>query len=222
MGSMIELTAADGHKFAAWRAEPSGKPRGGLIVLMEIFGVNKHIRAVTDAFAADGYLAIAPQSFDRVQRGLDVGYSQPEIETARALMQKMNLDDAVRDIAACLANVQSAGKVGIIGYCWGGTAAWKAACNLPGLACAIPYYGGGIPGLAGEQPKCPVQFHWGETDHSIPMDKVAEVQKAHGNQQHFVYPAGHGFNCDHRPSYSAESSKLARSRAMEFLAKHVG
>ena len=222
MGKMIELTAADGHKFAAYRADPAGQPRGALIVIMEIFGVNSHIKAVTDSYAADGYLAIAPASFDRVQRGLDVGYTPADIEIARPLMQKMNLNDAVKDVAATLNEVKSAGKTGIVGFCWGGTCTWKSASSVPGLACAVAYYGGGIPGLIAEKPQCPVMFHWGETDQSIPLDKAKEVAAAHSNQIHYFYPAGHGFNCDQRGSYHADSAKLARTRTLEFLRKHVG
>jgi carboxymethylenebutenolidase len=223
MGKMIELTAADGHKFAAYRADPAGKPRGALIVIMEIFGVNAHIKAVTDGFAADGYLAIAPAMFDRVQRGLDIGYTPADIEVGRGIMQKMKLDDAVKDVAATLAEAKSAGKTGIVGYCWGGTVAWKSASSVDGLACSIAYYGGGIPGLIGEKPKCPVMFHWGETDGSIPLEKAKEVAAAHANQIHYFYPgAGHGFSCDHRGSFNADSAKLARSRSLDFLQKHVG
>ena len=223
MGTMIQLTAADGHKFSAYRAEPKGKPKGALVVVMEIFGVNSHIKKVTDEYAADGYLAIAPAMFDRVQPGLDIGYTPADIEVGRGIMQKMKLDDALKDVQAAMKNVESAGKIGIVGYCWGGTVAWKSACNLNGLACSIPYYGGGIPGLINEKPKCPVMFQWGETDHSIPLDKAKEVAAAHKDQIHHFYPgAGHGFNCDQRGSYSAESSKLARTRTLEFLAKHVG
>jgi carboxymethylenebutenolidase len=222
MGRMMELTAADGHKFEAYLCEPAGKPRGALVVLMEIFGVNSHIKHVAEDFAKDGYLAIAPQMFDRVQRGLDIGYTAPEIEIGRGIMQKMKLEDAMKDIAAAIDQVKSAGKVGIVGYCWGGTAAWKAACSVPGLACSLPYYGGGIPGLIGEKPKCPVMFHWGETDHSIPLEKAREVAAAHADQIHYFYPAGHGFSCNQRGSYDDASSKLARTRTMDFLAKHVG
>ncbi len=222
MGKTIELTAADGHKLSAYVAEPAGKPRGALIVIMEIFGVNSHIRSVADDYAKEGYLAIAPAMFDRVQPGLDIGYTPPDIEVGRAAMQKMKLDDAMKDVAAALAHVKSAGKVGIVGYCWGGTVSWKSASSVDGLACAIAYYGGGIPGLIGEKPKIPVMFHWGETDQSIPLDKAREVAAAHKDQQHFFYPAGHGFNCDQRGSYNADSSKQAKTRSLEFLRKHVG
>ena len=222
MGNMIQLTAADGHKFSAYRAEPKGKPKGALIVVMEIFGVNSHIKKVTDEYAADGYLAIAPAMFDRVQPGLDIGYTPADIEVGRGIMQKMKLDDAMKDVSAAMKNVASAGKTGIVGYCWGGTVAWKAACTLDGLACSIPYYGGGIPGLMNEKPKCPVMFQWGETDHSIPLEKGKEVAAAQKSSIHHFYPAGHGFNCDQRGSYNAEASKLARTRTLEFLAKHVG
>ena len=222
MGTMIQLTAADGHKFSAYRAEPKGKPKGALVVVMEIFGVNSHIKKVTDEYAADGYLAIAPAMFDRVQPGLDIGYTPADIEVGRGIMQKMKLDDALKDVQAAMKNVESAGKIGIVGYCWGGTVAWKSACNLNGLACSIPYYGGGIPGLINEKPKCPVMFQWGETDHSIPLDKAKEVAAAHKDQIHHFYAAGHGFNCDQRGSYNAGASKTARERTLEFLSKHVG
>lgn len=222
MGNRIELTAADGHKFSAYRAEPAGKPRGAVIVLMEIFGVNSHIRSVADGYASDGYVAIAPAMFDRAQRDLEIGYTPDDIAHGVGLMKQIKLDDSLKDIGAVMANVASAGKIGILGYCWGGTAAWKAACNLDGLACAAPYYGGGIPGLAGEQPKCPVMFHWGDTDHSIPLDAARAVEAAHKAQAHYFYPAGHGFNCDQRGSFNADSAKLARSRTLEFLRKHVG
>jgi carboxymethylenebutenolidase len=222
MGKMIEITAADGHKLLAYRAEPAGKPKGALIVAMEIFGVNSHIRSVADGYAMDGYLAIAPALFDRAQRGYDTGYSPDEIQRGREMIAKVSLDDALKDVAAALQDVSSAGKVGIVGYCWGGTVAWKAACGVPGLHAAVAYYGGGIPGLIGLKPQCPVLFHWGETDQSIPMDKAKEFAAAHKDQTHHFYAAGHGFNCDQRGSYNAESARLARKRTLEFLAKHVG
>jgi carboxymethylenebutenolidase len=222
MGKVIQLTAADGHRFDAYRAEPAGKPKGGLIVVMEIFGANSHIRQVADQFAADGYLAIAPAFFDRAERNFESGYTPPEIDKARALMQKMNFGDVMKDVDAAMKNIASAGKTGIVGYCWGGSVAFKAACDIPGLACAVPYYGGKIPEMIGQQPKCPVQFHWGETDASIPLDKAKAAAAAYNQYDHFFYPnAGHGFNCDQRGSYNADAAKLARSRAMDFFAKHI-
>jgi carboxymethylenebutenolidase len=222
MGQNIQLSASDGHTLSAYRAAPAGKPKGALVVAMEIFGVNSHIRSVADSYAADGYLAIAPALFDRVQRDYEAGYSQDEIQKGIAFIQKMNLDDTMKDVAAAIDNVSSAGKVGIVGYCWGGTVAWKAACTLAGLACAIPYYGGGVPGLSALQAKCPVLFHWGETDHSIPIEKAKQFAEAHAAQTHYFYPAGHGFNCDQRGSYDKASAQLARTRTLQFLAKHVG
>ena len=221
MGKMIQLTASDGHKLSAYRAEPAGKPKGGLIIAMEIFGVNSHIRGVADGYAADGYLVIAPALFDRVQPGYETGYSQEEVQRGIGIIQKLTLDNAMKDVSAAMGNIVSAGKVGIVGYCWGGTVSWKAACNVNGLACAVPYYGGGIPGLNGEKPKCPVLFHWGESDQSIPLTKAQEFAAAHKDQTHYFYAAGHGFNCDQRGSYDAQSAALARSRTLAFLAKHL-
>jgi len=222
MGKIIELTAADGHKLQAYRAEPVGKPKGGLIVAMEIFGVNSHIRGVADGYAADGYLVIAPALFDRVERGYDTGYTPDEIQRGREVIGKINLDDTMKDVAAARDNVAAAGKVGIVGYCWGGTVAWKAAASVSGLACAVPYYGGGIPGLAALKAKCPVMFHWGESDQSIPLEKAKAFAETHKDQTHYFYKAGHGFNCDQRGSYDADAAKLARSRTLEFLGRYVG
>ncbi len=219
---MIELTAADGHKLAAWRAEPKGKPRGALIVVQEIFGVNSHIKGVADGYAADGYLAIAPAFFDRVERGLDIGYTPADIERGRTFIPKLQWDNTMKDAAAALDNIKSAGKVGVVGYCWGGTVSWVSASRRPGLAAAVTYYGGGITGLSGEKAKCPVMSHWGETDHAIPLESVKKFLSEHPEVTSYVYPAGHGFNCDQRGSYHAESTKLARERSLEFLRKHIG
>lgn len=223
MGSMIELKAADGHKLAAYRAEPAGKARGAVVVIQEVFGVNTHIRSVADGYAADGYLVIAPAMFDRVQRNYDTGYSQPEIQAGIALMQKLDWKETMQDAAAALEAVNSAGKVGIVGYCWGGTVSWVAAARLSGLACAAPYYGGGMPGFIGEKPKCPTLCHFGEQDQTPSLAQAKEIAKAHPEITAHYYPgAGHGFNCDQRGSYNAEASKLARERTLEFFRKHLG
>ena len=222
MGTMIELKAADGHAFGAYRCEPAGKPRGGLVVVQEIFGVNSHIRAVADGYAADGFLVVAPAIFDRARRNYETGYTQADIEASVAIMQGLKWENTLADIAAAIENAKTVGKVGIVGYCFGGAAAWMACSRLSGLACAVPYYGGAIPNLIAEQPKCPVMFHWGETDQSIPLEAAKKVAAAHPQAVSHYYKAGHGFNCDHRGSYHAESAKLARERTLEFLRKHLG
>ncbi|MEO8627257.1 MAG: dienelactone hydrolase family protein [Betaproteobacteria bacterium] len=222
MAKNIQLIAADGFEFHAYVAEPAGKPKGGVIVAMEIFGVNSHIRAVADGYAADGYLVIAPALFDRAQKNYDAGYTQEEIQKGIAIIQKINLDDTMKDVAAALKQVAPAGKTGIVGYCWGGRVAWKAAAGIDGLACAVPYYGGGIPDLVALQPKCPVMFHWGEKDQSIPVEKAWAFAAAHQDQTHYFYAAGHGFNCDQRGSYDATSAALARTRTLAFFAQHIG
>jgi carboxymethylenebutenolidase len=222
MGKTLKLTAADKHEFGAYRADPSGKPKGGLIVVQEIFGVNHHIRGTCDKFAASGYLAVAPALFDRVERGIEYGYQQSDIEKGRAIMQKLDLNNALTDVKAALTIAKEGGKVGIVGYCWGGTVSFAAACRVDGLACAVSYYGGGVGNLVGEKPKCPVMFHFGDKDQSIPMDTVEKVKKGYPDQALHVYSAGHGFNCDERGSYDADSAKLALSRTLEFFAKHLG
>ena len=222
MGKMIDLTASDGHKLAAYRAEPSGKPRGAVVVIQEIFGVNSHIKAVADGYAADGYLAIAPAMYDRVQRNYETGYSPEEIQAGLAVMQKLDWDNTMKDVDAAVKEAGTAGKVGIVGYCWGGTVAWVAAARTKGLACSAPYYGGGIPNFADEAPKVPMMCNFGEQDQSpTPEQAKAAVAKHAGIVAHF-YPAGHGFNCDQRGSFNAEASKLARTRTLEFFAKHLG
>jgi len=223
MGSMIELKAADGHKLAAYRAEPQGKPRGGVVVIQEIFGVNSHIKAVADGYAADGYLAVAPAMFDRVQRGYDTGYSQPEIQAGIVVMQKLDWKQTMLDADAAVAEAKKAGKVGIVGYCWGGTVCWVAAARLSGLACSAPYYGGGMPGFIGEKPKIPTMCHFGELDQSPTLEQSKAIAKAHPEITAHFYPgAGHGFNCDQRGSYHAESAKLARQRTVEFFRRQLG
>lgn len=223
MGKMIDLTASDGFKLAGYRADPAGKPRAGIVLVQEIFGVNSHIKGVADGYAADGYAVIAPAFFDRVQRGVDLGYSQADMEAGRACTTKLAWDDVMKDAQAACDALKAHGKVGIVGYCWGGTVAWLSAAKVGGLACSVPYYGGGIAGMINEQPACPVLFHWGEKDHAIPLDSARKVEAAHPKQTSYVYDnAGHGFNCDQRGSYDAASAKLARERTLEFLRMHLG
>ena len=222
MGTSIELKAADGVTISAYRADPAGPPRGGLVVAQEIFGINSHIRSVCDGFAADGYLAIAPALFDRYQRGFDVGYKPEDIAKGRELKGKAQIDAALKDATAAREAVKAAGKIGIVGYCWGGYVVWMAAARLDGFACAIPYYGGGMLEAGGERPRCPVIAHFGERDSGIPVDGVRTFAAAHPEVDVHIYPADHGFNCDQRGSYEPVSPKLARSRTIAFLQRHVG
>jgi len=222
MGQVIELKAADGFALSAYRADPAGKPRGALVVAQEIFGVNSHIRSVCDGFAADGYVAIAPALFDRYERSVEIGYTPDDIAKGRELKGRAQIDAALRDVAAARDVAADAGKVGVIGYCWGGFVAWMTASRLPGFACAVPYYGGGILDAAGERPQCPVMAHFGERDSVIPVEGVRKLAAAHPEAQVFIYAADHGFNCDQRASFDAPSAKLARERTLQFLQRHIG
>jgi carboxymethylenebutenolidase len=220
---MIKLTARDGFTFNAYVNGPSNAPLGAIVVVPEIFGVNQHIRSVADRYAAAGYLAIAPAFFDRVAPGYEVGYSPEEIQIGIAHMNSLNWDHTFQDLDAAIAHVAHAGKVGIVGYCWGGTVAWRAAANTAGLACAIPYYGGGMPMFKAETPKIPVLAHFGETDTGPSPEQAREIIALHPSiEAHFYAGAGHGFNCEMRGAYHEPSATLAFERSKAFLAKHVG
>jgi carboxymethylenebutenolidase len=220
MGKAIELTASDGHRLAAYRADPAGTPKGLVVVAQEIFGVNSHIRGVADGFAAAGYVAVAPALFDRVERGVEIGYAPADIERGRDLKAKAGLDQALLDVAAARA-AEPGLPAAVVGFCWGGLVAWAAATRLDGLSAAVSYYGGGIGELAGEKPRCPVMLHFGEKDHAIPLSDVDKVRKAHPDLPVHLYDAGHGFNCDQRGSYDKAAADLAQSRTLEFLGRHL-
>ena len=220
--SSLTLTAADGHTFSAYLAHPTGTPRGAVVVVQEIFGVNSHVRAVADGYAADGYLAIAPALFDRVERNVELGYSADDIARGRTLKDASGIDKPLLDVAAAVAHVQHAGRIGIVGYCWGGLLSWLAACELNGLAASVPYYGGGVPGQAARKPRCPVMAHFGERDAHIPLATVKDFHRAQPGITVHIYAADHGFNCDQRGSFDAPSAALARARSLAFLREHVG
>ena len=222
MGTAIELTSPDGFRLSAYRAEPAGTPRGGLVVVQEIFGVNAHIRSVCDGYAADGYLAVAPALFDRYQRGVDWGYTPEDIARGREVRAQADAAAALMDVVAARDAAAQAGRVGIVGYCWGGFIAWLAAARVDGFACAIAYYGGGMPDAAGEQPRCPVLAHFGEQDAMIPVAGVQALAAAHPAMEVHLYAAGHGFNCDQRASFDPAAAVLARERSLAFLRRHVG
>ncbi len=223
MGKTLTLSASDGHKLSAYRADPGSKPKGGIVVIQEIFGVNSHIREVCDGFAKAGYAALAPALFDRTERGVELGYQPADIEAGRALRGKIAWPEALKDVAAAIPAISDAGKVGIVGYCWGGSVAWRAATQLSGLSAAVGYYGGQIAEFKDEKPKVPVLLHFGETDASIPLADVEKIKAAQPGVPVYVYPgAGHGFSCDHRGSFNKASHELALERTLEFFAKHLG
>ncbi|HXT08769.1 MAG TPA: dienelactone hydrolase family protein [Roseiarcus sp.] len=222
MGEWIDLAASDGFKAKAWKAAPQGAPRGGIVVIQEIFGVNHHIRSVTDRFAAAGYLAIAPGIFDRVERNVELNYDRTGVTQGRGISGKLDRDKLLLDVAAAIAAAGAAGKVGIVGFCLGGSVAWRAAAELSGLSAAVGYYGGQIIANKDLRPQVPVLLHFGEKDEHIPLVGVKEVQALHPDVPIYLYPAGHGFHCDERASFDKDSAKLAWERSLEFFAKHVG
>jgi carboxymethylenebutenolidase len=218
----IKLTATDGHELDAYRAQPARATRGGVVVIEEIFGVNDHIRQVVDSYAADGYLTIAPAMFDRTQRDVDLPYTQEGILKGRELIVKTPLETAMLDVGAAVAAVATSGKVGLIGYCWGGLVAWVASAKLLNIACAVPYYGGGIVNHADLEPRVPVLAHFADHDSMIPLEGIRQLQARHPRQKIFMYAADHGFNCDQRPAFDVAAARQARERTLAFLREHVG
>src|SRR5690606_1697045 len=199
-----------------------------VVVVQEIFGVNSHIRSVADGYAAAGYLAVAPSTFSRIGKGeLELGYSEADMKEGMALkaaVEALPAPGVLADLQAAIAYAANAGKVGIVGYCWGGLLTWRAACMLKGLSAAAPYYGGGMTSAdeAARQPQVPVLAHFGDQDHWIPLDTVEAFKKAQPGVTVHVYNANHGFNCDQRGSYNEAAAQLARERTLAFFAQHLG
>jgi carboxymethylenebutenolidase len=226
MGSFVDLKAADGFEFPAYVAQPAAQPKAGLVVLQEIFGVNSHIRSVADSYAAQGYLVVAPSTFHRVKPGVELGYSPDDMSAGMALkmaVEALPAPGVMQDIQAAIGYAGQAGKVGIVGFCWGGLLTWRAACTLEGLAGAVPYYGGGMttPDESVRQPKVPVMAHFGDQDHWISVESVEAFKKAHPDVEVHMYHATHGFNCDQRASYDEAAARQARARTLAFFAKHL-
>ncbi|HEY1987824.1 MAG TPA: dienelactone hydrolase family protein [Terracidiphilus sp.] len=222
MGESITLSAADGHALDAYVAHPAGEPIAGLVVAQEIFGVNAHIRSVADSYAQDGFLAVAPALFDRVERGVELDYDGPDMERARSFLPRLDIDKAVADVAAALDFVRknTGRKAGVIGFCFGGTIAWLSATRLQPDA-AVGYYAGGIGRYAAENPAAPVMLHFGKQDTHIPAEQVEKVHAAHPEVEIYWYDAGHAFNATPRSSYNPEAARLARERSLAFLTKHL-
>lgn len=223
MSETIQLQAADGHSFSAYRAGGDAAAAPGLVVIQEIFGVNAHIRSVVDRFAAQGFAAVAPALFDRVRPGLELGYEEADIAEGRALKDQVPTEAALADITAAIELLRGEGRpVGVVGYCWGGSLAWAAATRLDGISASVSYYGGLVPDWKDETCRCPVMLHFGEQDHGIPLEGVEAVRAAHPHLPLHIYPAGHGFSCDARGSYEPESAALALERSLEFLNRNLG
>jgi carboxymethylenebutenolidase len=222
LGKQFTLTANDQHQLGAYRADPKGPSKGGIVVIQEIFGVNHHIRAVCDRFAEEGYTAVAPALFDRTEKGFECGYTPDEIAGARKFVANPDWDAMLKDTQAAIDELKKEGPVAIVGFCMGGSIAFLAATRLNGLSAAVAYYGGAIAKFADEKPKVPVQMHFGEKDQGIPMTDVEKIKEKQPGAEIYTYPdAGHGFHCDERASFNEPAAKTAWPRTMEFLKKHM-
>ncbi len=227
MGTWQKLKAKDGHELSAYVARPEGTPKGGLVVIQEVFGVNAHIRSVVDGFAKDGYVAVAPAMFDRVQPGVELTYEGEDIQKGVDLRMKLKDAQALADIAAAFQQVKGEGKgAAVIGYCFGGLMAWLSATRGKQAGfepkCTVGYYAGGIGKVAAEQPACPVMLHFGAEDDHIGKDQIDAVRNAHPEVQIFLYEgAGHGFSCDARGSYNPQAATLARERTLAFFEENL-
>ena len=224
--SLIKLTAADGFQVSAYLAEPAGTPKGAIVVLQEIFGVNSHIRGVADGYAAAGYLAIAPSTFDRVERDVQLGYTADDMGSGsklKAAAEALPAPGVLQDIQAAVDHVAKAGKVGVVGYCWGGLLVWRSAEQVKGLSAAVAYYGGGMT-MGSEptrKPAVPVMAHFGEQDKHITLDSVKAFEAAHPEVEVHLYAADHGFNCDQRGSYNAGAAATALERSLYHFDKYL-
>jgi carboxymethylenebutenolidase len=222
MGQDIKLKAADGFELGAYRADPTSAPKGAIVVIQEIFGVNHHIRSVCDRLAKEGYVAVAPSIFDRITPNFQSGYSPDEVTEARKFVANPDFAAMLRDSQAAIDAVKSVGPVGIIGFCLGGSIAYAAATKLSGLSAAIGYYGGAVIRFADDKPKVPTQLHFGEKDAGIPLSDVETIKSKRPEVEVFIYPgAQHGFHCDERASYDKASADIAWPRSMEFFGKHL-
>lgn len=219
MSETITLTAADDHVLTAYRSGGAGA-RGGIVIAQEIFGLNRHIRRVCDEYARAGFLVVAPAYFDRIAPNIEVDYG--DIEAARGVVRQLDDAQTMLDTQAAIDAVRGAGKVAVIGYCWGGFIAYLANCRLE-FDAGVSFYGTRILQYLGEAPRAPMLYHWGELDQGLPPQDVARIQAARPEGTHYVYPgAQHGFNCEDRPAnFHAGAATLAYDRTLAFLAAHL-
>jgi len=218
---MIEITSSDGHTFGAYRADPEGEPKGAVVVLQEIFGVNQHVRRITDGFAAQGYVAIAPALFDRFKKGLDLGYDEGALATGIEAMKQVGETGPLADIQAAVDAVKSAGKVAIVGYSWGGYLSYLSANQVQGIACAIGYYGLGVTSAAREKRRVPTLLHFGAKDHLIPREELVQFRALRPDVSVYSYEAGHGFNCEERDTYNEDAAIKARERTLFMISQYL-
>lgn len=219
---MIELTASDGHKFTAYRADPSEAPKGAVVVLQEVFGLTAHIRKIADDFAAKGYVAIAPSLFDRVKAGVELGYDESGRTEGLRLAEQLGADQPLGDIQATVDAVKDVGKVAVVGYDWGAYLAYLSGNRVGGIACAIGYYGGEILNHSREKRKIPTLLHFAEEDASVPLEEVVQFRASRPDVSSFTYPSAvHGFNCEESDGYSEDSAQKALERTLFWISQYV-
>ncbi|HET9716145.1 MAG TPA: dienelactone hydrolase family protein [Pseudolabrys sp.] len=219
----ISLQTSDGHTLSAYEARPDKSPRGGIVLLQEIFGLTSYIRRVCDGFAAHGYHVLAPALFDRIRPGIVLGYSKDDAIKGREFRAQIPWDKTFNDVRAAMVFLQQSGKVATLGYCWGGTISWRAACQIESVSGAVCYYGTQISPYTSEHPRCPVLMHFGDRDSISTLDHAGALRASQGAQVEIqVYPAGHGFSCDETPNYHAASANLALQRSLDFLSQQIG
>jgi carboxymethylenebutenolidase len=223
MGKIIQLTATDGFELDAYLAEPNGAAKGSVVVIQEIFGVNSHIREVCDGYAAEGYTALAPALFDRSEKNVELGYdAEGMTQGVDYARNKLEMPKTLQDVQAAIDYLAKDASVAMVGYCFGGLVCWLSAAHLSNLTCVSGYYGGGIAGMNDLEPKVPTMLHFGDKDAHIPLSDVEKVAAAHPDVTVHVYEADHGFNCDHRESYSKAAAELAKTRTLEFFKAQLG
>lgn len=220
MGAIVHLTAEDGHRFSAYRADPIGTPRGGIVLLHEIYGVNTHIRGLADALADEGYAVRVPALFDRGEKGVELDYADAGTEHGRHLRDAIGWDAPLKDIATCAQLLRPFGKVGVVGESYGATLGWRAAADLP-LACAVLGSPSHLGLFARETPLCPVLFHFGVADPATPPELRESIRGVPGVVA-FDYDAGHAFTCPQRVGFDLLATRAAERRTFEFLARHIG
>ena len=224
MGQMVQLTTADGHTLDAYQADPAATPKGGLIIIQEVFGITGHVKRLSDSFAEAGYAVCAPAMFDRVEKNVELTYGTDDFAKGRELRGKLTDDWILADVEAAAKHLSQFGKVGLAGCCFGGYVAWISGTGLDSLACAASLYGGGVAAKTDRQPKCAMQMHFGDKDGGISLADVHIVKEAHPDLPVYVYDdAAHGFCTDDREgAFNARACARATGRILDLLAQHVG